>query len=157
MQTARPLQAPRKRTLTVSVLSVVLAIGAAIVGRTLGSEAYNLFLRPVAAAPTAAQLDTELAAVARRMKPTLPKRLDDVTTLTDIAYADKHMTYVYRLDTRGKAADAVMLAVRKVVAAQACGAGYKQALRQGYVFTFRYRDPTGGPLGEFSFSGSDCG
>jgi hypothetical protein len=153
----KPFQAPKKRNITVPVLSVVLAIGAAVVGRVVGQETYDLFLRPAAAAPTAAELDMKFAELAKGVKATLPKRLDDVTTLTDIAYANRHMTYVYHLDTRGKSAEAVMPAVRKLVTARACGSGFKQALRQGYVFTFRYRDTTGGDLGEFSLSGSDCG
>jgi hypothetical protein len=126
----RPLQASSKRKLSVSVLSVVLAIGAVVVGRVLGNEAYNVFLRPASAAPTAAQLDMKFAKVVKVVKPTLPKRLDDVTTLTDIAYADKHMTYVYELDTRGKSAQAVMPAVQQLVAAKTCGSGFSQARRQ---------------------------
>lgn len=156
-QEPRSFQAPRKPKFTVSALSVLIAIGAVVVGRAIGHEAYDLLLRPAAAEPSAAELDMKFVEIVKRVKPTLPKRLDDVTTLADIAYADKHVTYVYDLDTRGKSSEVVMPAVHKLVARKACDSGFQQALRQGYVFTFRYRDAAGGGLGEFSLKGSDCG
>lgn len=147
---------PRNSRRAISIVSVVAAVIAGIAGKALGGEVYDHFLRPNPP-QMSLNLDATLARVVSLKKPTLPKKLDDVTTMTDISFANRHMTYVYDLAIGGKQPQQAMAKLRKVVAGRACGSDMRQALQSGYTFTFRYDYPGGGEIGEFSLTGADCG
>lgn len=159
LQRAKPVCEPikNKKKGSWTVISVVIAVVAAVAGRAAGHEVYNLFFhRTALVAPD--KIDSMLTEVVNRTKPTLPKRLDDITTMTDIAYASGHMTYVYDLDEAAtKGAADPMPKLRHAVAGRVCGSEMKRAMAHGYVFSFRYNHPDGSEIGEFSLGASDCG
>jgi hypothetical protein len=159
LQQARPMREPikNKKKNSWTLISVVIAVVAGVVGRAAGHEFYNLiFHRTAIESPD--QIDAMLAEVVKRTKPTLPKRLDDITTMTDIAYADRHMMYVYDLDEAATKEGAdLMPKLRNAVAGRVCGSEMKQAMGYGYIFSFRYNRPDGREIGEFSLGAADCG
>ena len=159
LQQTRPVCEPikNKKKSAWTLISVVIAVVAGVAGRAAGHEFYNLFFNR-AALVSSDKIDPMLAEVAKRTKPTLPKRLDDVTTMTDIAYANRHMMYVYDLDEAAtKEAVNLMPKLRNAVAGRVCGSEMKQAMRYGYIFNFRYNHPDGSEIGEFSLGAADCG
>jgi len=52
--------------------------------------------------PSPAAIDETLQKAVNELKPSLPKRIDEVTTLVDVSHAGKQMTYVYEVDTHGR-------------------------------------------------------
>src|SRR5690348_16946636 len=97
-QRARPVSAPApQKSRAWRIASLVLVVIGAVAGRIAGHQVYNLFVRPAPLA-TSAKIENMLMTVVERAKPTLPKRVDEVTTLTDISYRDRQLTYVYELD-----------------------------------------------------------
>ncbi len=153
-QTGRPVVArvPARRKKLWPIASFVIAVVAAVAGRALGNEVYAYFERP-----SAAQVDTLLAQVVQWTKPTLPKKLDDVTTMTDISYADHRMSCVYDLDAKdGQERPDLIAALRKTLAGRVCASQMKQAMKAGVSFTFRYNSSAGGEIGEFALTAADC-
>jgi len=157
-QHARPMQgrAPQKSPAW-RIASLALVVIGAVAGRVAGHQVYSFFVRP-APAPlqTSGKIENMLMAVVERTKPSLPKRIDEVTTLTGISYRDRQLTYVYELDMQGKQAPADMTAIRKLVAARVCGSDMKRAIDYGYTFDFRYNSPAGNPIGEIALTSADC-
>jgi acetylornithine deacetylase/succinyl-diaminopimelate desuccinylase-like protein len=137
------------------IASLVLVVIGAIAGRVAGHQVYNFFVRP-APLQTTAKIENMLIAVAERAKPTLPKRVDAVTTLTDISYGDRQLTYVYALDMQGEGAPSDMAALRKLVAGRICGSDMKRAMDYGFTFDFRYNSRAGSPITDFVLTSTDC-
>jgi len=137
------------------VTLVAALIGAAI-GRVAGNEVYHRFIRP-AAPQTSFQVEDMMMNVVAKTKPQLPKKLDEITTMTDISYGEKRMTYVYDLIVRpAQSSDEVISALRKIVASRICASQLKRAMDYGFTFTFRYNHPRGSAIGEFSLAAADC-
>ena len=158
-QRARPMQgqAPQKSNAW-RIASLALVVIGAVAGRVAGHQVYDFLVRPAPAPLQAsAKIENMLMAVVERAKPSLPKRIDEVTTLTGISYRDRQLTYVYELDMQGKQAPADMTAIRKLVAGRVCGSDMKRAMDYGYTFDFRYNSPAGNPIGEIALTSADCG
>ena len=153
VQQTRPVaKAPTKKTGPWAIISVLMALVAAVIGRVAGNEIYHFFSRP---APV--QVESMLSQVVEKTKPTLPKKLDNVTTMTDISFAGKRMTYVYDLDLEGKPAPANLMAtLRKMVVGRVCASDMKRAMQEGIGFAFHYNRPAGGEIGEFVVTAPDC-
>ena len=141
--------------LTTRALAIIAAVGAiiAVGGGAAAGEFYVLLSRPSA---RAAQIEQTLKIVAKRVRETLPEKLNAVTTMTDLTYENKNMTYAYQVDTRGEAPREVMATLRDYVTARACVGEFKEAMQYGYVFTFRYNNLFGARLGEFTLSAANC-
>jgi hypothetical protein len=141
---------------SITMLALVAGTVIAVGGAAVAKELYGLLARPAKSARTV-QIEQTLRVVAARVKATLPEKFTATTTMTDIAYKHKNMTYVYDVDARGEAPQELMETLRELVAARACVGEFKEAMRYGYAFTFRYDSPSGGRLGEFTLSAANCG
>ena len=156
VQRARPVSGQAsQRSPAWRIASLALVVIGAVAGRVAGHQVYNFFVRP-APLQSSDKIESMLMTVVERAKPTLPKRVDAVTTLTDISYRDRQLTYMYELDMQGKEAPANMAALRTVVADRVCGSDMKRAMDFGYRFDFRYNNPAGNPIGEIVLSSADC-
>ena len=155
-QRARPMSGPApQKSRAWRIASLAFVVIGAIAGRVAGHQVYNFFVRP-APLQTSASIENALMTVVEQAKPTLPKRVDAVTMLTDISYRDRQLTYVYELDMQGKGAPADMAALRKLVADRVCGSDMKRAMDYGYAFDFRYNSPAGSRIGEIVLTSADC-
>jgi hypothetical protein len=96
--------------------------------------------------------------VVGQLKPALPKKVDEVTTLIDVWHAGKQMTYLYEVDTRGKQIPTNFEAVaRKEIVPKVCGSSMKDGMvGYGITYVYRYNLPNGSRMGEFVVSASDC-
>jgi hypothetical protein len=147
-------RAPQKRRAW-PIASLALVVVGAVAGRVAGHQVYNFIAGP-APLQTSAKIENMLMGVVERAKPTLPKRVDEVTTMTDISYRDHQVTYVYELDMQGKGAPANMAALRTLVSGRVCDSDMKRAMEYGFRFDFRYNNPAGTPIGEIALTSADC-
>jgi len=107
--------------------------------------------------PTASVIDDTLTKVVDQLKPALPKKVDEVTTLIDVWHAGKQMTYL-EVDTRGKQIPSNFAAVaRKEIVPKVCGSSMKDGMvSYGITYVYRYDLPNGARMGEFAVNASDC-
>lgn len=152
-QPTRPVaKEPAKKNVLWVIIPILIAVIAAVAGRVAGNEIYHFFSRP---APL--QFEGMLSQVVEKTKPTLPRKIDKVTTMTAISYADKRMTYVYDLAFEGKQAPAALMSIlHKMVVGRVCASDMKRAMQEGIGFAIRYNNPSGGKIGEFVVTAPDC-
>ena len=92
----------------------------------------------------------------QELKPTLPRQLDEVTTLIDVASDDIVMIYNHAITLNLTLAIQEKLAehLRKTV----CGnEAIRQTLVWGATYRYSYQDKDGNPVAAFDISGRDCG
>jgi hypothetical protein len=92
----------------------------------------------------------------QELKPTLPRQLDEVTTLIDVASDDVVMIYNHTITLNLTPAIQEKLAehLRKTV----CGTEVmRQTLVWGATYRYSYQDKDGNPVAAFDISGRDCG
>jgi len=109
-------------------------------------------------APSPVAIDETLQQAVNELKPSLPKRIDDVTTLVDVSHVGKQMTYVYEVDTHGRQIPSnFTAAARREVVPKVCGSRMKDGMvRYGVSYVYRYNLPNGSRAGEFAVTASDC-
>jgi hypothetical protein len=109
-------------------------------------------------APSTSVIDETLTKSVNQLKPTLPKKIDDVTTLIDVWHTGKQMTYLYEVDTRGRPIPANFTALaRNEVVPKVCGSSMKYGIvSYGISYVYRYNVPNGSRVGEFAVTASDC-
>jgi hypothetical protein len=109
-------------------------------------------------APSPATIDETLQKAVNELKPGLPKRIDEVTTLVDVSHAGKQMTYVYEVDTHGRQIPSNFTAIaRREVVPRVCGSRMKDGIvSYGISYGYRYNLPNGSRVGEFAVTASDC-
>jgi hypothetical protein len=109
-------------------------------------------------APSPAAIDETLQKAVNELKPSLPRRIDDVTTLVDVSHAGEQMTYVYEVDTHGRQIPANFTAIaRSEVVPKVCASRMKDGMvRYGVSYVYRYNLPNGSRMGEFAVTASDC-
>lgn len=133
------------------------AVIAGLVSSTLVSQ---LMSRGATAAdpPSTTVIDENLTKVVNQLKPNLPTRLDDATTLIDVWHTGKQLTYLYEVDTHGRQIPSNFTAIaRNVVMPKVCGSGMKDGIvRYGITYVYRYNLRDGSRIGEFAITASDC-
>jgi hypothetical protein len=122
----------------------------------VGQLTRHAFTAMRAASPLA--VDEMLQQAVNGLKPGLPKRIDDATTLVDVSHAGKQMTYVYEVDTRGRQIPSnFTTTARREVVPKVCGSRMKEGMaRYGVSYVYRYNRPNGSRVGEFVVAASDC-
>ena len=92
----------------------------------------------------------------QELKPTLPRKLDEVTTLIDVASDGIVMIYDHTVTLNLTPAIQEKLAehLRKTV----CGTeAMRQTLVWGATYRYSYQDKDGNPITAFDITGRDCG
>ena len=139
----------RKRPIGETVL-VVIAAGGAAFG---AGEAVKWAMNPN---PEQAIEQGFKQAVAQ-IKPTLPKELDDATTLVDVAYSGVVLTYYHKIKS-----DAYELSpdfIQKVQASTteaACKTTMTKSMSAGAIFRYSYSGSKSEYLGTFDVKAGDC-
>jgi hypothetical protein len=119
----------------------------------------------LSALPAAAQSDAQRKQieeaqkeVVKQIKPTLPRKLDEITTLTDIASSGVILAYTYSLDTaKLTTVPNVMALLQKNTTSQMCKTeAMANALKLGAVYQYIYVDLQSKPLGQFEVKSTDC-
>ena len=93
------------------------------------------------------------------IRPTLPKKIDELTTLVAIHHAGSKVQFDMVVDL-GKAASRPTASfasqVRALVLPKVCNSEMVQSLRIGASYEYVYRDQKSNDLGGFIISNSDC-
>jgi len=118
------------------------------------------------AVPAAAQSDADRKVIeagqkegVKRIKPTLPQKIDDFTTLVDVVASGVILTYTFSVDTtKFKMMPDFIERVRKNSTSTACkNDSMVKVMKMGAIYRYTYFDPKSQPLGQFDVKSTDCG
>ena len=92
------------------------------------------------------------------IRATVPRKLDNSTTLIDVARNGMVVTYSHELNMRANALPPDFLTLAKTLLAQnACkSAGMTKGMGIGMVYRYTYRDAAGSHIGSFDITKPDC-
>lgn len=160
---AQPIEKPepkKKFSGTKKVLAGLAVVIAMIVGHTIGRpigrEVANTFTRPNAEA-TAEIVGKGFAEAVRQTNATLPKKIDDLTTMIDVNSNGMRMSYRYSINTKDITTERFTEAMRKVVVPKVCANDkMKKTLDYGATYEYSYVDIDSKPLGNLVVSIEDC-
>jgi hypothetical protein len=109
-------------------------------------------------APTGAEraeLESGFRQAVEQIKPTLPRKLDDHTTLIDVSNEGIQMVYLHTLTLKLALADQDRLA--GVLKQRVCASEeMRRTLTWGATFRYKYEDANGNPVAAIDIAGSDC-
>jgi hypothetical protein len=141
-----------KKAFAALLTLIVAATGLAIAGELIHS-------RTVPAAVTVAdQVEEGLKRAGERVRPALPKRVDDATTLTDVSSAGTVLTYHYIVDMdKYELLPNFMQVTRGEAISLICNTeDMKAAMEAGAIYEFNYRDGKLQSLGGFVVTSANC-
>ena len=109
-------------------------------------------------ASTPSTVDERLTKAVNELKPALPKKIDELTTLIDVWHVGKQVTYLYELDLGGRQIPSNFVTVaRNAIVPRVCGSDMKYGLvNDGVTYVYRYNLHGGLKAGEFTVTASDC-
>ncbi len=117
------------------------------------------------AAADAVEREKQIGVMLETIKKTLPKKIDEITTWTDIEYQDKVISYIYEADIdTSKETAAAKAALTKSIERDACGKAYREMcpkikpmfINEGINMRIRYRDKVGNEFGKCEFNQETC-
>jgi hypothetical protein len=93
-----------------------------------------------------------------RIRPTLPKKVDDATTLRDVSSAGMVLTYRYSVDSDNyDLLPNYMQVAQRATTSLVCNTeDMKSAMKAGAVYEYVYSDGKSSPLGGFVVTSADC-
>lgn len=114
---------------------------------------------------TAAEREKQIGFMLDTIKKTLPKKIDEATTWTDIEYKDKAIAYIYEADINMAAMSAKeKTALQNSIKTEACGKAYQEMcprlkpmfINDGINVRIRYLDKGKNELGICEFNHDTC-
>ena len=117
------------------------------------------------AIPVAAQSPIETQKVEQAQKqavvelrPTLPRKIDEMTTMTDVAASGVVLSYTYVVEfTKFEMPSNFIKLVQKNTTSIVCKTeSLMDAMKLGAVYRYIYVDPQSKPLGQFDVKLKDC-
>jgi len=142
----------KKKRLWIALSFVIALISFAAVG-AITKNVLNTYYQPANAV-----IDETLIEMVNQLKSTLPRKVDDVTTLVDVRRVGKQVTYFYEIDPGGRQIPSTFIsAVRRVTVPKVCGSKLKDGVvNNGITYVYRYKSAAGSDLGQFIVAASDC-
>ena len=134
-----------------------LGVFLALIACTITFVAIYTMASP-SATNTPAEVAKGLQSAAARIRPTLPKRIDDATTLTDVSSWGMVLTYYYTVDSDNyELLPNYMKVAQGVTTGLACNTeDMKGAMKAGAIYEYNYSDGKSKPLGGFVVKSADC-
>lgn len=117
------------------------------------------------AAADAVEREKQIGVMLETIKKTLPKKIDEITTWTDIEYQDKVISYIYEANIDiSNDSEAEKAALTKNIESEACGKAYQEMcpkikpmfINEGINMRIRYRDKVGNEFGKCEFNQETC-
>ena len=117
------------------------------------------------AVPAGAQSDTQRKVIelaqkeaVKQLKAKLPQKIDEATTLIDVASSGVILAYTFSIDTTTrKPMPNFIELVQKNATATVCKTdGMVKAMKVGAVYRYIYVDAQAKPLGQFDVKSTDC-
>ena len=156
--TSQPLSEPANskwslRTMLIGAASLLAFLVAAAVSR----EGVRYVLKPSPEQLDKASIDGLLKA-AQEIQPTLPKKLNDWTTMTEVRAQGKTLIYTYQLDDVKYVIPTghVNAVMQNEVTKNACASEMIKSMRDGVRYRYVYRDTKSAPLGSFEVGLAEC-
>src|SRR5262249_39112 len=153
-------RAPRKRSMGkvlagTALLAVVVLAGG--FGSYIASTVHGLKMRAPAASVDP-KLEQSIAKNFEGFESTLPKKVDDVTTLVSAKHDGATITFAYRVDVDGsRLADQVKAKVREIATKDICGqTRSREILDLGGSFHLDYVDKNEQPVTQVDIVKSNC-
>jgi len=104
------------------------------------------------------QVEAGLRQAVAQIRPTLPRKMDDSTTLVDVSSNGMVLTYFYRFDSANyELLPNFMQIAQKATTGLVCKAeDMRGAMKVGAVYEYKYSDANARILGGFVVSAADC-
>jgi hypothetical protein len=134
---------------------LIFAVGAA--GLLIAKEFNNIAPTP-RTTTVADQVGEGFKYVVARIRPTLPKAIDDATTLVDVSSAGMILTHRYKVDIEkfDLVPDFMRMAQRTTTTLICNTEDMKTAMKAGAVYEYSYSDGNLKSLGGFVVTTVDC-
>jgi hypothetical protein len=106
----------------------------------------------------AARVDEGLKQAVAQIRPTLPRKMDDSTTLVEVSSNGMVLSYFYRFDSENYELQPNFMQIAKLATAGlVCKAeDMRSAMRVGAVYEYRYSDANSRLLGGYVVTAADC-
>lgn len=107
---------------------------------------------------TAGEVEKGLKLAVARIRPTLPKKVDDATTLSDISSSGMVLTYFYTVDGENyELLPNYMKVAQGVTTGLACNTeDMRSAMTAGATYEYNFSDGKSKSLGGFVVKSADC-
>ena len=104
------------------------------------------------------QVQQGLKLAVARARPTLPKKVDDATTLAEVSTTGMVLTYHYVVDRDNyELLPNFMQTAQRITTALLCNTeDMKSAMKAGAAYAYRYSDTSSKSLGGFVVTSADC-
>ena len=134
-----------------------LGVFLALIAGAIAFVAIHTMTAP-SATNTAAEVAKGLKSAAARIRPTLPKKVDDATTLIDVSSSGMVLAYYYTVDSDNyELLPNYMKVAQGVTTGLACSTeDMKAAMKAGAIYEYNYSDGKSKPLGGFVVMSADC-
>ncbi len=117
------------------------------------------------ASAEAVEREKQIGVMLETIKKTLPKKIDEITTWTDIEYKDKVISYIYEANIDiSNDSETEKAALTKNIESEACGKAYQEMcpkikpmfINEGINLRIRYKDKVGNEFGKCEFNQETC-
>jgi hypothetical protein len=134
-----------------------LGVFLALIACTMTFVAVHTMTAP-SATNAAGEVEQGLKLAVARIRPTLPKKVDDATTLTDISSSGMVLTYYYTVDGENfELLPNYMKVAQGVTTGLTCNTeDMRSAMKAGAAYEYNYSDGKSKPLGGFVVKSADC-
>lgn len=135
---------------------IVAAVLGQMIGKPIGREASSMVMGSPKTNTEA--IEQGFARAETEVRPTLPKKVDEITTLVGITHSGPRLRYELVVDAgKGRQLPADFISrMKKEVAPKVCASNMKSSLDLGASYEYNYRDQTQSLLGSFVLIDSDC-
>jgi len=133
------------------------ALAAVVVGLTIVFVVARSAMAP-SQTNVAGQVEAGLRQAVAQIRPTLPRKMDDSTTLVDVSSNGMVLTYFYKFDSANyELLPNFMQIAQKATTGLVCKAeDMRSAMKVGAVYEYKYSDANAKILGGFVVSAADC-
>jgi hypothetical protein len=113
---------------------------------------------PPSATNVADQVEEGFRLAVARIRPTLPKKVDNATTLRDVSSRGMVLTYRYSVDQDNyELLPNYMQVAQRATTSLVCNTeDMKSAMKAGAVYAYNYSDGKSNSLGGFVVTSADC-
>jgi len=151
-----PTLAKRVSTKAIAIGSFTFVLIAAAIGGSIGRGGVDYLMQPSPERRTQ-KLHEAQSLSAARVKATLPKKVDEATTLVDISAQDARLTYFYEVDDVNYSIGPDFASiVRKNVTDSVCKSTVVNTMRLGARYIYTYHDTKKRSLTSFETRLEDC-
>jgi hypothetical protein len=138
-------------------LGVLLAFVVGVIVFVVARESKST-APPPSAVNVTDQVEQGFRLAVARMRPTLPRKVDDATTLRDVSSAGMVLTYRYSVDSDNyELLPNFMRTAQQATTSLVCNTeDMKSAMKAGAAYEYKYSDGKANSLGGFVVTSADC-